>query len=82
MRVIAYEWPAHHARRAPNKVAAVDLYTGRQHTYRAFNDRATRLASHLSTALGVGRGDRIAVPAQTTDVTKATAAFMAARHSA
>jgi fatty-acyl-CoA synthase len=69
MPVTAYDWLAHHARRAPNKVAAVDLFTGRRHTYGVFNDRATRLASYLSATLGVDRGDRVAVLApNTTDV--------------
>lgn len=47
-------WPARRARMTPERVALT--YLGRDRTYRELRDRAYRLAS----ALGVGRGDRVA----------------------
>ncbi|MGI5282532.1 acyl-CoA synthetase [Nonomuraea polychroma] len=47
-------WPARRARMTPDRVALT--CRGRDHTYRELCERAYRLAS----ALGVGRGDRVA----------------------
>jgi fatty-acyl-CoA synthase len=55
-----YDWLAHHADRRPNKLAIHDLQIGRKLTYAALHDRADRLAAALL-ALGVGRGDRVAI---------------------
>jgi len=63
-----YDWIAHFGRRIPDKVAAVDLASGRRFTYAQFDARISRLAAHLRGGLGIKRGDRIAVLAlNTTD---------------
>lgn len=68
MRVRHYDWIAHHARRTPHKVAAVDLFSARSFSYAEFDARISRLADHLRHQLGVARGDRVAVLAlNTTD---------------
>ena len=40
MSISYYDCIAHHAMRQPQSLAAVDLATGRRHTYRAFNERS------------------------------------------
>ena len=68
MPVRHYDWIAHFGRRTPDKVAVVDLGSGRRLTYAQFDARISRLASHLRDALKVARGDRVAVLAlNTTD---------------
>lgn len=68
MAVRYYDWIAHFARRTPDKIAAVDLASGRSFSYAQFDARIARLATHLREALDVGRGDRVAVLAlNTTD---------------
>lgn len=68
MAVRYYDWIAHHGRRAPGKVAAIDLASDRRFTYAQFDARIARLASFLREAMQVGRGDRVAVLAlNTTD---------------
>ena len=68
MSVRHYDWIAHFGRRTPDKVAAVDLASGRQFTYAQFDARISRLAAHLRDRLGIERGDRVAVLAlNTTD---------------
>jgi fatty-acyl-CoA synthase len=63
-----YDWIAHFGRRTPDKVAAVDLASGRRFTYAQFDARISRLAAHLRGRLGIKRGDRVAVLAlNTTD---------------
>ncbi|MBO4225651.1 long-chain-fatty-acid--CoA ligase [Bradyrhizobium neotropicale] len=63
-----YDWIAHHGRRTPEKVAMVDLASGRRFTYAQSDARISRLAAHLRDQLKVGRGDRVAVLAlNTTD---------------
>ena len=44
---VVSDWLAFHADRTPDKLAMVDQVTGRKFTYYEFNDRSTRLASHL-----------------------------------
>lgn len=61
MTIPYYDGIAHHAMRQPQSLAAVDLATGRRHTYQAFDDRIARLAGTLRSRFGIGRGDRIAV---------------------
>ncbi|HEX6548890.1 MAG TPA: long-chain fatty acid--CoA ligase [Candidatus Dormibacteraeota bacterium] len=64
----AYDWIAHHARRTPGNLAAIDVDSGRRLTYAELDDRVSRLASHLG-SVGVERGDRVAVLApNSTDV--------------
>lgn len=62
-----FDWISHHAYRTPEKLAVVDLGSGRQIDYRTFNRRIDGLAVHLRDT-GIARGDRIAVLAlNTTD---------------
>ncbi len=68
MPVRHYDWITHFGRRTPDKVAAVDIGSGRRFTYAQFDDRISRLATHLREGLGIARGDRVAVLAlNTTD---------------
>jgi fatty-acyl-CoA synthase len=63
-----YDWIAHFGRRTPDKVAAVDLGSGRRFTYAQFDARISRLSAHLRWGLSIKRGDRVAVLAlNTTD---------------
>jgi fatty-acyl-CoA synthase len=63
-----YDWIAHFGRRTPDRLAVVDLASGRRFSYAAFDARIARLAAHLRGRLGIGRGDRVAVLAlNTTD---------------
>jgi fatty-acyl-CoA synthase len=61
-----YDWIAHFSRRTPDKIAAVDLGSGRRLSYAQFDARISRLARHLRDGLGVARGDRVAVLALNT----------------
>ncbi|MCG8691110.1 MAG: long-chain fatty acid--CoA ligase [Minwuiales bacterium] len=61
MSVPVYDWIAHHARRTPAKLAAIDLHSGRRFTYAEMESRVARLAGYLGQGLGVGRGDRVGV---------------------
>ncbi|MEM7302684.1 MAG: long-chain fatty acid--CoA ligase [Pseudomonadota bacterium] len=49
---------AHNARRNPNKLALIDLPSGRRQTYVQMSERVGRLAHHLH-SLGVSEGDRV-----------------------
>jgi fatty-acyl-CoA synthase len=66
MSVRYYDWIAHHGRRTPDKIALVDLASGRRFSYGKLNERVSHLAGHLRDALKVGRGDRVAVLALNT----------------
>jgi fatty-acyl-CoA synthase len=61
-----YDWIAHFGRRTPDKLAAVDLGSGRRLSYAQFDARIARLAAHLRDRLAVARGDRVAVLAMNT----------------
>jgi fatty-acyl-CoA synthase len=61
MSIPYYDCIAHHAMRQPRSLAAVDLATGRQHSYQAFDDRISRLAGALQALMLVEPGDRVAV---------------------
>jgi fatty-acyl-CoA synthase len=63
-----YDWIAHFGRRTPDKLAVVDLASGRRHTYAQFDIRISRLASHLR-GLGIVSSDRVAVLAMNTSDT-------------
>ena len=68
MPVRHYDWIAHFGRRTPDKIAVVDLGSGRRLSYAQFDARIARLASHLREKLAIKRGDRVAVLAlNTTD---------------
>ena len=63
-----YDWIAHFGRRTPDKIAAVDLASGREFSYAQFDARISRLAAGLRDRLDIKRGDRVAVLAlNTTD---------------
>jgi len=63
-----YDWIAHFGRRTPDRLAAVDLASGRHLTYGQFDARISRLAGHLRDQLKIVRGNRVAVLAlNTTD---------------
>ena len=61
MSIPYYDCIAHHASRRPDSLAAVDLATGRHHTYAAFDDRISRLAGWFRSQSGIQPNDRIAV---------------------
>src|SRR4030081_1336980 len=68
MSVAYFDWITHHAEVRGDRTALIDLATQRRLTYRAFDQRIDRLATHLA-SLGVTRGDRVAVLApNTTDI--------------
>ena len=68
MPVRHYDWIAHFSRRTPDRLAVVDLASGRRFSYAQFDARIARLAGHLRENLGIARGDRVAVLAlNTTD---------------
>ena len=68
MPVRHYDWIAHFGRRTPDKIAVVDLGSGRRLSYAQFDARIARLATHLREKLAIKRGDRVAVLAlNTTD---------------
>ena len=55
MSVRYYDWIAHHSRRSPDKLALVDLASGRRFSYGELNARVSRLAGHLRGKLKVAR---------------------------
>ena len=54
------DWLAKRAGLTPDRVGLVEGLGGREITYRAWNERATRTANYLR-ALGVGQGDLVSV---------------------
>ena len=59
-----FDWIKRHAERTPNKLALVDIHTGRKFTYAQLNKRANRLASFFQNSLNIQRGDRVSILAQ------------------
>lgn len=57
----AVDWLDRRARLSPQRTALVDAATGERISYRAWNAVANRTARHLTGALGVRPGDRVAV---------------------
>ena len=55
------DWLAKHSRSFPDKVALVDLQSGRQVTYARLNERASRFAEYMRDRWQVKPGDRVAV---------------------
>ena len=55
-----YDWIAHHAGRRPQQLAIHDLQTARKFSYADLDRRANGLATAL-TALGISKGDRVAL---------------------
>ena len=56
----SYDWIAHHADRRPAKLAIHDLQTHRTFTYAELDARIDKLTAALL-AMGIGRGDRVAL---------------------
>ena len=54
------DWIAQGAAHFPDKLATIDLHSGRRHSYAVMHDRVGRIAGHLA-ALGCIRGDRVAM---------------------
>jgi fatty-acyl-CoA synthase len=65
MSIPYYDCIAHHAMRRPDSLAAVDLATEQRWSYRAFDDRISRLAGSFRSQ-GVAAGERVAVLAPNT----------------
>jgi fatty-acyl-CoA synthase len=61
MTMKSYDWIAHHGRTRPDKVAMIDLRSGRRVTYAAMHRRVDQLSGLLQGDLGVGPGHRVAV---------------------
>ena len=61
MPIPVYDWLRHHAQWQPDKLAAVDVDSGRRLTYAALDERVTRLARALADRHGIEKGDRVAV---------------------
>jgi fatty-acyl-CoA synthase len=55
-----YDWAAVQANHRPDAPAIIDVQTDRRLSWRALDERACRLASHLQ-AHGVAKGDRVAI---------------------
>ncbi len=55
-----YDWIAHHAHRRPTQLAIDDLQTGRKFTYADLDRRTSQLTAALA-ALGIAKGDRVAL---------------------
>jgi fatty-acyl-CoA synthase len=58
------DWIKTHAERTPDKLALVDLATGREYTYQQFNERANRLTSFLKHTYDLGKGSRVSILAK------------------
>jgi fatty-acyl-CoA synthase len=58
-----HDWIANHALRRANALAAIDLGTGRRFTYAQLHARIDGVAAGLGDDLGIGAGERVAVPA-------------------
>jgi fatty-acyl-CoA synthase len=63
MNGAAVDWLARRADLSPARIALIDPEGGERITYREWNARSGRIARGLS-AIGVGRGDRVAVLAE------------------
>ena len=60
MQGMIVDWIAHNALNLPNKIATIELPSGRQETYAQMHDRVGRIAGWLQ-GLGVEKGDRVGV---------------------
>lgn len=58
MKELVTDWVAHHARTTPERIATIDLASGRRHSYAVMHERVGRLAGFLREA-GVKRGERV-----------------------
>ncbi|MCZ6658766.1 MAG: AMP-binding protein, partial [Gammaproteobacteria bacterium] len=60
MSTKVYDWVAYHASQSPNRLAMVDLHSGRRFTYADMQTRTARLANGLRDRFGIAKGDRVA----------------------
>jgi fatty-acyl-CoA synthase len=60
---VAHDWVAFYAARYPDRVALADGDTGATTTWRELDDRVGRLATGLTSEIGLARGDRVAIVA-------------------
>ncbi len=60
MKEVVIDWIGHNATNHPDKLATVELPSGRRHTYAEMHDRVARIAGWLK-GLGIERGDRVGV---------------------
>ena len=61
---LAFDWLAKRAALTPDRTALVDAATGREYTYREFDDRAGRLARFWREEWSLAPGDRVAILGQ------------------
>ncbi len=59
-----HDWIQRHAERTPDRLAMVDLASGRQLSYAQLNARANRLAAYLRDEARLQQGDRISILAK------------------
>ncbi|MGD2132241.1 MAG: AMP-binding protein, partial [Maricaulaceae bacterium] len=57
---VVVDWIAGNVSARPDKVATIDLHTGRRHTYAQMHERVARLTGFMK-AQGVQKGDRVCV---------------------
>ena len=60
MHGMIVDWIGFNAHNTPDKLATIEIPSGRRQTYAQMHDRVGRVASWLQ-SLGVGRGDRVGV---------------------
>lgn len=58
--MLVYDWIAEHAHRFPDKLATIDMHSGRRHSYAQMHERVARIAGHLK-SLRIEKGDRVAL---------------------
>ncbi len=58
--LIVFDWIADNASRDPDKIATIDLHSGRQHSYAQMHERVARIAGYLR-AIGIQKGDRVSI---------------------
>ncbi len=56
-----FDWLAKRAELSPNKIALIDVATGREWTYAQFNERASRFAEFLRDEWKIKEGERVAI---------------------
>jgi fatty-acyl-CoA synthase len=54
------DWIAEAAKRCPEKIATIDLHSGRRNSYGQMHERVARLAGYLQ-GIGIEKGDRVAL---------------------
>ncbi|WP_417519311.1 acyl-CoA synthetase [Minwuia sp.] len=69
MSVKVFDWLAHHTQFQGDRLALVDLTSGRRFSYAALDERVGRLAALLRNRYGIAQGDRVGILAtNSTDV--------------